>query len=75
MLGGLTLNGYSLAALAIIVGGILILVSLLRRNRDVGISRYGFFIERERFDDLGDTGSDPWPHQHDTLELPPRDRS
>ena len=48
---GLSFNGYSLAALALVVVGVLVLVALLRRNRDVGISRYGFFIERERFDD------------------------
>jgi len=50
---GLSFNGYSLAALALVVVGVLVLVALLRRNRDVGISRYGFFIERERFDDEG----------------------
>jgi len=51
MLEGLTLGGYGLAALALVVVGVLFLVALLRRNRDVGISRYGFFIERERFDE------------------------
>jgi len=48
----LSFNGYSLAALALVVVGVLFLVALLRRNRDVGISRYGFFVERERFDEV-----------------------
>ena len=52
MLEELSLDGYGLAALALVVVGVLFLVALLRRNRDVGISRYGFFIERERFDEV-----------------------
>jgi hypothetical protein len=49
---GLTLDGYSLAALAIVAVAVLILIALLRRDKAVGISRYGFFIERERFDEV-----------------------
>jgi hypothetical protein len=47
----LSFDGYSLAALAVAIGGILILVALLRRNTQVGVTRFGVFIERERFED------------------------
>jgi len=64
----LSFDGYSLAALALVVVGVLVLVALLRRNRDVGISRYGFFIERERFDEveIDETTKVLWPKEgHD----------
>ena len=65
MLEGLSFNGYSLAALALVVVGVLFLVALLRRNRDVGISRYGFFVERERFEEI--------ELDHDTKVLWPKE--
>ena len=68
MLEVLSFDGYSLAALALVVVGVLVLVALLRRNRDVGISRYGFFIERERFDEveIDETTKVLWPKEgHD----------
>ena len=65
MLEGLTVDGYSLAALGIIVVGVLALVALIRRNREVGISRYGFFVERERFDGYEDDAPTKvlWPKE------------
>jgi len=65
VLEGLSFNGYSLAALALVVVGVLFLVALLRRNRDVGISRYGFFVERERFEEI--------ELDHDTKVLWPKE--
>ena len=52
MLEGLSLDGYTLAGLVAIIVGVLILVALLRKDKTVGITRYGFFIERERFDEV-----------------------
>ena len=47
MLEVLSFDGYSLAALAIVVVGILILIALLRRNTRVGVTRIGVFVERD----------------------------
>lgn len=64
---GLTLDGYGLAALAVIVVGVLVLVALLRRNTQVGVTRIGVFIERD-YDEV-ETDQDTkvlWPKEgHD----------
>ena len=47
MLEGLTLDGYTLAGLIVVVVGVLVLVALLRRNTRVGVTRIGVFVERD----------------------------
>jgi hypothetical protein len=52
MLEVLSFDGYSLAALAVVVVGVLVLVALLRRNTQVGVTRIGVFIERDYDDEI-----------------------
>jgi hypothetical protein len=57
----------SIAAVLLLVAMVL-LYRLMNRDPNVHRTRYGFFVERDRFPEP----IDPWRKPEDTMELPPK---
>jgi len=63
---GLTLG--AIAILAVVVCFLALVIRSFKRDRDTYVTRVGFFIERERFDDEDeeDTAIRHWPEREDS---------